>query len=48
MIKRKTKKKKPEKTASAPNKLRKELDKFAASLPPMDDSAPLIRADRQR
>jgi len=29
-------------------KLRKELDKFAASLPPLDDSAPLIRADRER
>jgi len=26
----------------------KELDKFAASLPPQDDSAPLIRADRER
>jgi hypothetical protein len=30
------------------SKLRKELDKFAASLPPLDDSAPLIRADRER
>ncbi len=28
--------------------LRKELDRFAASLPPVDDSAPLIRADRGR
>jgi len=28
--------------------LRKELDRFAASLPPLDDSAPLIRADRDR
>jgi len=28
--------------------LRKELDRFAASLPAMDDSAPLIRADRER
>ena len=28
--------------------LRKELDHFAASLPPLDDSAPLIRADRER
>jgi len=28
--------------------LRKELDRFAASLPPLDDSAPLIRADRER
>jgi hypothetical protein len=27
---------------------RKELDRFAASLPPMDDSAPLIRQDRRR
>jgi hypothetical protein len=26
--------------------LRKELDRFAASLPPLDDSAPLIRGDR--
>ena len=30
------------------SKLRKELDKFAASLPPLDDSASLIRADRER
>jgi hypothetical protein len=29
-------------------RLRKELDRFAASLPPMDSSAPLIRQDRQR
>jgi len=28
--------------------LRKELDRFAASLPPLDESAPLIRADRER
>jgi hypothetical protein len=28
--------------------LRKELDRFAASLPPLEDSAPLIRADRER
>jgi hypothetical protein len=28
--------------------LRKKLDSFAASLPPLDDSAPLIRAHRQR
>jgi hypothetical protein len=28
--------------------LRKELDRFAASLPPLDDSAPLIREDRER
>jgi len=28
--------------------LRKELDRFAASLPPMDNSAPLIRAERKR
>jgi hypothetical protein len=28
--------------------LRKELDRFAAFLPPLDDSAPLIRRDRQR
>jgi hypothetical protein len=26
--------------------LRKKLDRFAASLPPFDDSAPLIRRDR--
>ena len=28
--------------------LRKELDRFAASLPPLDESAPLIRRDRNR
>lgn len=28
--------------------LRKHLDRFAASLPPLDDSAPLIRQDRAR
>jgi hypothetical protein len=28
--------------------LRKELDRFTASLPPLDESAPLIRADRER
>ena len=28
--------------------LRKELDRFAASLPPVGDSALLIRADRER
>jgi hypothetical protein len=28
--------------------LRKELDRFASSLPPVDDSAALIRADRER
>jgi plasmid stability protein len=28
--------------------LRKELDQFAASLPPLDDSVPLIRGDRER
>jgi plasmid stability protein len=28
--------------------LRDELDRFAASLPPLDDSAPLIREDRER
>ena len=28
--------------------LRKELDRFSASLPPLGDSAPLIRADRMR
>ena len=28
--------------------LREELDRFAASLPPLDDSAPLIRRDRER
>jgi hypothetical protein len=27
---------------------RKELDRFAATLPPMDDSAPLIRQERER
>ena len=27
---------------------RKELDRFAASLPPMEDSTPLIRQERQR
>jgi hypothetical protein len=27
---------------------RKELDRFAATLPPMDDSALLIRQERQR
>jgi hypothetical protein len=26
----------------------KELDRFAKSLPPMDDSTPLIRQERQR
>jgi plasmid stability protein len=30
------------------SKLRKELDRFAASLPPLDDSVPLIRGDRGR
>jgi hypothetical protein len=30
------------------NRLRKELDRFAASLPPLDDSVPLIRGDRGR
>ncbi|MBV8708755.1 MAG: Arc family DNA-binding protein [Acidobacteriaceae bacterium] len=29
-------------------KARNELDKFAASLPPLDDSTPLIREDRER
>ena len=29
-------------------KLRKDLDRFASSLPAMDSSAALIRADRQR
>jgi len=29
-------------------KLRKELDRFAGSLPALDDSAALIRADRER
>jgi hypothetical protein len=28
--------------------LRKELERFAATLPPLDDSAPLIRRDRER
>jgi hypothetical protein len=28
--------------------LRKELDRFAASLSPLGDSAPLIRGDRER
>jgi len=28
--------------------LRKELERFAASLPPLDESAPLIRQDRVR
>ncbi len=28
--------------------LRKELDRFAASLPPVEDSAPIIRRDRER
>jgi len=28
--------------------LRRELDRFAATLPPLDDSAPLIRRDRER
>jgi hypothetical protein len=28
--------------------LRKELDRFASSLPPLDDSAPLIRRERSR
>jgi hypothetical protein len=29
-------------------KWRKELERFAASLPPMGDSGPLIRQERQR
>ncbi|MGH9584666.1 MAG: hypothetical protein ACRD4O_17230 [Bryobacteraceae bacterium] len=29
-------------------KVRKEAERFAASLMPMEDSAPLIRRDRQR
>lgn len=29
-------------------RVRRELDRFAASLPKLDDSAPLIRKDRQR
>lgn len=28
--------------------LRNELKRFAAALPPLDDSAPLIRRDRER
>ena len=28
--------------------LRKELERFRAALPPLDDSAPLIRRDRER
>ena len=28
--------------------LRKDLDRFTASLPPLDESAPMIRADRER
>ena len=28
--------------------LRKELDRFTATLPPLDDSVPLIRRDRGR
>jgi plasmid stability protein len=28
--------------------LRKQLDRFAASLPPLDESVPLIREDRER
>ena len=28
--------------------LRKKLDRFAASLPPLDHSSPLIRRERQR
>ena len=48
MVKRQPKKKKLEMVAAGSSKLRKELDKFAASLPPLDDSAPLIRADRER
>jgi hypothetical protein len=30
------------------SKVRKELDRFAASVPPLDDSTPLIRQDRRR
>jgi plasmid stability protein len=30
------------------NNLRKELDRFAASLSPLDDSVPPIRGDRER
>ena len=29
-------------------KVRREVERFAASLKPMEDSAPLIRRDRQR
>jgi hypothetical protein len=29
-------------------KWRRELDRFAASLPPMDDSTPIIRRERER
>ena len=29
-------------------KLRREMDSFAASLPPLGDSTPLIRLDRRR
>jgi len=28
--------------------VRRDMERFAASLPPLDDSAPLIRADRGR
>ncbi len=28
--------------------LREELDRFAATLPPLDDSTPLIRQERER
>jgi len=28
--------------------LRKEMERFRAGLPPLDDSAPLIRRDRER
>jgi plasmid stability protein len=28
--------------------MRKELERFAASLPPLDDSTPLIRRERER
>jgi len=28
--------------------VRKELERFAATLPPLDDSTPLIRQDRER
>jgi hypothetical protein len=30
------------------SKLRKELDRFTASLPPLPDSTPFIRRDRER